>query len=231
MCPKDQNTGNFLESEFTESKVEKEDSECLYIYKHGEYFAYSSVNMTKVAGFCRIEEDKGLLKSCRNTECHQHYLPYFYSNDQCRVLIEDPSAELSTFLNEGKFGDDKFVGDYDEDDWTHRLYCCLQIEKIDVEYTADLRGYQTNKSLKRRIPDVVSSNSLLFRGSPDLIIKAKKENNDEGLVYVDSLDDPPLLFMGYFYLQIKKMELKFKKFIPGNFVLHCYLILYCNNTV
>ena len=39
------------------------------------------------------------------------------------------------------------------------------------------------------------------------------------------------LVLENFYLQIKKMELKFKKFIPGNFVFHCYLILYCNNTV
>ena len=34
--------------------------------------------------------------------------------------------------------------------------------------------------------------------------------------------DPPLLFMGYFYLQIIlsiKIELKFKHFIPGNFCL------------
>ena len=71
--------GKFLKSEFTESNVEKEDSECLYIYEHGEYFAYSSVNMSKVTEFCDIEEDEGLLKPCRNTECHQHYLPYFYS--------------------------------------------------------------------------------------------------------------------------------------------------------
>ena len=71
--------GKFVKSKFTESNVEKEDSECLYIYEHGKYFAYSSVNMSKVTELCDIEEDEGLLKPCRNTECHQHYLPYFYS--------------------------------------------------------------------------------------------------------------------------------------------------------
>ena len=105
-------------------------------------------------------------------------------------MIEDTCPALSTFLNEGKFGgDNKCVEEYAEDDWTYRLYCCLQIEKIDAEYTAQLRGCHTNKSLKRRIPDVVGSNSLLFRGSPDLIIKAKKENNDEGIVVVETFDN------------------------------------------
>ena len=56
--------GKFVKSEFTESNVEEEDSECLYIYEHGESFPYSSVNMSKVTEFYHIEEDKALPKSC-----------------------------------------------------------------------------------------------------------------------------------------------------------------------
>ena len=176
--------GRFIESKFTESNVEEEDSECLYIYDHGESFAYYSVYLSKVTKFCRIEEDEGFLKPCRNTKCHQHYLPYFYSNKHCRSMIEDTCPALSTFFNKGKFGDNKSAALYAEDDWTHRLYRCLQIENIHAEYTADLRGYHTKRSYQGRIPLVLRPISLLFRGAPDLIIKAK---NDEGMVDVASL--------------------------------------------
>ena len=94
--------GKFAKSKFKESDVEEEDSECLYIYEHGEYFAYSSVNMSKVTEFCDIEEDEGLLTPCRNIECHQHHFPFFYSNKQCRLIIENTCPALSTSLNEGK---------------------------------------------------------------------------------------------------------------------------------
>ena len=44
-----------------------------------------------------------------------------------------------------------------------------------IEYTALYRGRGVEKSWRGRLPEVVSCKSLLFRGSPDLIITTKKE--------------------------------------------------------
>ena len=82
----------------------------LYIYEHGDYFAYSSVKMSMVAAFCLIEEFTEFVTPCCNTTCHRHYLPYFYTNDNCESMIEDTFPELSTLLNTGTFGKPKVAG-------------------------------------------------------------------------------------------------------------------------
>ena len=173
--------GRFVMSEFT-SNVEEEEFKWIYVYEHGEHFRYSSVQMSMLAEFCLIEECKEYIKPCCNTICHSHYLPYFYSNDCCKAMFGDILSEhFSTLFDDGMF-DKQNVGLYNEDDWMYRLYHCLVFENIHTEYTAALRGNQVHQSWKGRLPDVVSCRSLLFRGSPDLIITTKKGKNSEGFV-------------------------------------------------
>ena len=88
-----------------------------------------------VVAFCLIEEFTEFVTPCCNTTCHRHYLPYFYTNDNCESMIRDTFPELYTLLNTGTFGKPKVAGEYDEDAWTYRLYHCLLFEKIDAEFT------------------------------------------------------------------------------------------------
>lgn len=175
--------GKFVISEFT-SDVEEEEFKWIYVYEHSEYFRYSSVQMSRLAGFCLIEECKEYVKPCFDTRCHSHYLPYFYSNDCCKAMFGDILPEdFSSLFDDGTF-DKRKARYYNEDDWTYRLYQCLRFKKIHAEYTAEYRGRQVEKSWRGRLPEAVSYKSLLFRGSPDLIITTKKERNTEGFVDV-----------------------------------------------
>ena len=71
-----------------------------------------------------------------------------------------------------------------EDDWTERLHNCLAYNNIDSELTAGLRGTAANQSWLKRLPSNVNNEVLMFRGAPDLIIKAK--SNTEGMFATDS---------------------------------------------
>ena len=53
--------GIFVRSEFT-SNVEEEEFKWIYVYEHSEHFCYSSVQMSRLAGFCLIEECKEYVK-------------------------------------------------------------------------------------------------------------------------------------------------------------------------
>ena len=56
---------------------------------------------------------------------------------------------------------------------TTGLKDCISVlfNEIGSEFTARLRGDDAKKSWLERLPQDVSSNSLLFQGAPDLIIK------------------------------------------------------------
>ena len=164
----------------------EEDPEHLYVYGFKKHLRYSSVDMSMISMFCHIEECKYLLSCCDRQPCHEHYLPFFLSNDQCRTMITKDIGELSRLLNTGNFGDQQMAGEYNEDAWTKRLYHCLTFKKVDAEYTARLRCRDTSDSWKKRIPSKVDEESLLFRGSPDMIITMQK---NEGVVGVGTRDD------------------------------------------
>lgn len=181
--------GEFVKSIFTDSSNAEEDSKYLYTYEYSKYFTYSSVTMSMISRFCFIEEFKEYVVPCCNrTLCHEHYLPYFYSNDYCRAMIRETAPELCSLLDTGKLGDQQVAGNYNEDEWTNRLYQCLIFKDIDAEFTAPFRLQQTSKSWETRLPNVVDSKSLLFRGSPDLIITTKIDKN-EGILDVASDDN------------------------------------------
>ena len=145
--------------------------------------------MSRVADFCLIDECKEYVKPCFDTRCHSHYLPYFYSNDCCKAMFGDILPEdFTTLFDDGTFEKLK-ASWYTEDDWTYRLYQCLRFKKIHAEYTAEYRGSQVQKSWRGRLPEAVGYKSLVFRGSPDLIITTKKERNTEGEGLVDVTGD------------------------------------------
>ena len=74
-----------------------------------------------------------------------------------------------------------FSCEYSENQWTARLCECLKHNKIECEYTAHLRGNQTKDAWKHRLPQGISKESLIFRGSPDIIINRVKGERNEGL--------------------------------------------------
>ena len=95
--------GIFVRSEFT-SNVEEEEFKWIYVYVHSEHFRYSSVQMSRVAEFCLIEECEEYVKPCFDTSCHSHYLPYFYSNDCCKAMFGDILPEdFSSLFDDGTF--------------------------------------------------------------------------------------------------------------------------------
>ena len=130
--------------------------------------------------FCLIDEVKEYIKPCESTACHDIYLAYFHSNECCRFLSNDTT--LSGVLNSL---DHKIAGKFSEDEWTERLYKCLVSQGIDAECTAHYRGNQVSETWKDRLPEAVPKGCLVFRGSPDMIIKV---NKDEGIVDMASDD-------------------------------------------
>ena len=179
--------GIFVKVEGSSNAEEDPEHTRLYIYGFNKHLSYSSVNMTRIAGFCNIEECEDLVSPCDTIPCHEHYLPFLLSNNQCRTMIrDDDTSELSTLLNTGNFGDQQMSGNYNENAWTKRLYHCLTFKDVVAEYTANLTYRDTTESWKKRIPREVDERSLLFSGSPDMIITMQK---NEGVLDVGPRDD------------------------------------------
>lgn len=58
-----------------------------------------------------------------------------------------------------------------------------------VEYTADLRGNSCNQAVLQRMPKGTPINSLIFHGSPDMLIKYKPisiQNEDVGIGCIET---------------------------------------------
>ena len=174
--------GKFIKVKGSSNAEEDPEYTRLYIYGFKKHLRYSSVDMSRISGFCNIEECEDLVSPCDTIPCHEHYLPFLHSNNQCRTMIrDDDTSELSTLLNTGNFGDQKMAGVYNEDAWTKRLYHCLSFKGVNAEYTAKLRGRDTTDSWNKRIPSEVDEESLLFRGSPDMIITMQKSEGVVGM--------------------------------------------------
>ena len=76
--------------------------------------------------------------------------------------------------------DRRFVADnctyhYIEDTWTKRLFEAVvsRFKHDDVEYTASYRSRSCNRAVLKRMPEGMPNDSLLFHGSPDIIIQYK----------------------------------------------------------
>ena len=76
----------------------------------------------------------------------------------------------------------QFPCSYTEDEWTERLNISLQLNNIDSELTANLRGPSVKKSWENKLPVVIDAKCLVFQGAPDIIIHKKKGERKEGVV-------------------------------------------------
>lgn len=68
------------------------------------------------------------------------------------------------------------------------MHTSLLFNEIALEFTAHLRVDDVKKSWLERLPQHVSSNSLLFQGAPDLINKSHKPEGmlkSEGMIFAD----------------------------------------------
>ena len=123
----------------------------MYVYVHHVYTSFSSMSFC-IAQLYNVEECCSFI-----TECSQHkhltVLPYFYGDNFLRemdkeILLNNPNCdeyELFDSLLKKHFFLSKpvFSCEYNEDQWTARLFKCLTHNKIDCEYTAHLRGIHT----------------------------------------------------------------------------------------
>ena len=79
------------------------------------------------------------------------------------------------------------AGNYSKDDWTERLFHCLNFKgEVKAELTCCYRCTDVAQSWNSRLPRKEASKYLLFRGSPDMIIKKK---NIDGILGTDSKSD------------------------------------------
>ena len=190
------------------TRVQESGDTAIYFYQHASHVAYSSVTCTKLVNLLEkggIAEQVKLLDPCVDIKCHASYYPCFYGDKQCELMLtclvktgrispeeyqslqgqlEKIKHELANKLR--VVPSDGYVNAlaYQEDDWTERLYHCLQYNKIDTQLTAHLRGSAVSQSWAARIPPGVSFDSLIFHGAPDLIIAAKREG-----IVTTGLDD------------------------------------------
>lgn len=141
-------------------KVEELDDSVFYIYEHPAHVVYSNVTCTKLIellGGNGINTQINILRRCADASCHASYLLYSYGDQQCTSILtslrkEDIITEkqhkslqyqLKTIQNEVAtklVSPHGFVNavSYSEDDWTERLYHCLQFNNINSEFTARL---------------------------------------------------------------------------------------------
>ena len=128
------------------------------------------------------------MQSCTKKD-HLCLLPYFYGNAQAKQLLDEAISQLNDdcsallkVLNKVRSDKKIFAStvlddccDYGEDLWTSRLHHGLQYMGIECELTAELRGRNTDKAWKPKIPKTVGRAALLFHGAPDIIITHRNE--------------------------------------------------------
>ena len=175
----------------------------VYIYQHKEYTRASSVELQSFGRACEEEMTEVCVPvfHCNDRESgHDDLLPFFHSNPELSEIFkiinssdnepEQRKVSIARYLNcvafvetNGEFrdpNDRRFHADnnrycYSEDTWTRRLYEAVpfRYRNDDVDYTAPLRGDSCNQAVLRRMPKGTPIDSLLFHGSPDIIIKYK----------------------------------------------------------
>jgi len=145
----------------------------IYVYIHQEHASFSKMLFRSIAQLCDVEECCSFIKPCIQHSKHVTLLPYFHGNnflqEMCRELTQNnPNSEECKLLH-GLMSREFFSRpmpvfscEYNEDQWTARLHECLIYNKIDCEYTAHLRGKQTEESWYHRLPPGVSKQSLVF---------------------------------------------------------------------
>jgi len=152
-----------------------------YIYGHKAHTAYSSVQILDVVTiWMKLSEKRSFLAACYERDCHEVFYSYFYANDQCKFLLgSSHGSDASTqpdALTQLKDMPSKNADDAKsphENKWTHRLHVCLGTMKIKLEFTFDL--CPVSRSWNSRLPDDIGNNSLVFHGTPDIIITVKNE--------------------------------------------------------
>ena len=115
---------------------DQEDSGILFVYQHSKHFPYSSITTTMMVQLCFIKETSNLLLPCTKCPCHETYFPYCYSNNQCKVFMENIvkfPTKLAELLKMDDFCDTMPCVNYTEDKWTERLHKCLLFNGYDSE--------------------------------------------------------------------------------------------------
>ena len=115
---------------------DQEDNGILFVYQHSKHFPYSSITTTMMAQLCFIKETSNLLLPCTKCPCHETYFPYCYSNNQCKVFMENIvkfPTKLAELLKMDDFCDTMPCVNYTEDKWTERLHKCLLFNGYDSE--------------------------------------------------------------------------------------------------
>ena len=160
--------------------------EYLYVYMHKKHLAYSNLTLTMLSKFCNVAERKCYVAACDNHACHEVYFPYFYGNNQLHHMLEKLRVNMKLFQ---KIRTDRlfcstaqFPCNYTEDEWTERLNTSLQLNNIDSELTANLRGPSVKRSWENKLSVVIDAKCLVFQGAPDIIIHKKKGERKEGVV-------------------------------------------------
>ena len=161
----------------------QQDYDDLFVYEHSRHFSYSSIKMTMIARLCVINESSEFIAPCLKSQCHESFFPYFFGNEYCKSFATH-FPRLAELLGKEIFRDTEPAGVYSEDDWTERLHHCLIFNNFHSELLARLRGEDTKKSWRGRLPNGVNENCLLFQGSPDFIVR--------DLVCTSGLGDPSI---------------------------------------
>lgn len=163
------------------------DYEHLYVYKFTNHVTYSNTKISMIRNICLIKEQESLLLPCCERPCHESYYPYCYSNKQCQLLFDQLKRNFNMAVPSlDRFGREEKGGNYEEDDWTAKLHNCLELNNIKSENTSRHRHkvvLESWKDRKDRLPPSVDNRSLLFQGSPDLIISPKQTaEGNQGII-------------------------------------------------
>lgn len=155
--------GGFYKNESTES---------LYYYVHKWHKTYSSMTMSYVATFSKVDQHMDLVKPCADLDHqyqHEAYLPYIYDFMMLQQFSLD--SDLLDKLKEDK--DIKDISSLEpptEDEWTRRLAFGLNRNNIPCVCMAGLRNREVSSSWSHILPNSVYSGFLAFQGAPDIII-------------------------------------------------------------
>ena len=173
----------------------------VYIYQHKDHEQANGIEFANFARACgkEVTEVCQVVFRCKGgDESHDDdLLPFFYSNPQLTDIYKmiarstndvHRKAKIDNYLSSIDYvessrefrGDDdqRFHVDhnkyyYNEDTWAKRLFVALssRYHDLQVQYTADLRGNSCNDAILQKMPEGTPRESLLFYGSPDVIIK------------------------------------------------------------
>ena len=174
-----------------------------YVYLHSTHARFSSVKYSQLMKLWNIETmdifdvlGDEIYPECTTHQYHDALEPFFQSNKYFRRYLEihirncshDRDDERHKMLTAYKSMLDQNlnehdllyepkipVGDWEENDWTLRLFNCLKhaYPNQDIEFTAnkglDFNHLQTKLSDRVRLPE-----GFIFHGAPDILIQKTK---------------------------------------------------------